>query len=181
VEEVKRQMLKSEKEAVIKDLKDKFTRAKAAILTEFTKLDVETETRLRKKCRDSQVEYRVLKNTLARRAAKGTPYEVLAEEFVGPVSLAFAYGDVVAPAKVLSEFVKDMENVRIKSAVVDGKKVDAKGVQALAKLPGLPELRGKILGMLNQPATKLARTISAPSSQLARILQARQEQLAKAG
>jgi len=175
------EMLKSEKEAVIKDLNDKFTRAKAAILTEFTKLDVETETKLRKKCRDSKVEYRVLKNTLARRAAKGTAFEALAEDFVGPVSLAFTYDDVVAPAKVLSEFLKDMETVRIKSAVVEGRKMDAKGVQALAKLPGLPELRAKILGMLTQPAGKLVRTIAAPASQLARVIQARQDALAKNG
>jgi large subunit ribosomal protein L10 len=174
-------VLKSEKEAVIKELNDKFARAKVAIVTEFTKLDVETDTKLRKKLRDSKVEYRVLKNTLARRAAKGTAFEALAEDFVGPVSVAFGYDDVVVPAKVLSDFVKDMEFVRIKSGVVEGKRVDAKGIQALAKLPGLPELRAKLLGMFNQPAGKLVRTIAAPANQLARVLQARQEALAKAG
>jgi len=172
-------MLKSEKEAVIKELNEKFTRAKTAIVAEFSKVDVETVTKLRKKFRDAGVEYKVLKNTLAKRAAKGTSIEVVSEDFTGPVAIALGYGDVVAPAKVLSEFIKDMETIKVRSAVVDGKKIDAKGVQALAKMPGLPELRAKILGMLTQPAGKLMRTIAAPGAQLARVIKAREDALAK--
>jgi large subunit ribosomal protein L10 len=172
-------MLKSEKEAVIKELNEKFTRAKTAIVAEFSKVDVETVTKLRKKFRDAGVEYKVLKNTLAKRAAKGTSVEVVSEDFTGPVAIALGYGDVVAPAKVLSEFIKDMETIKVRSAVVDGKKIDAKGVQALAKMPGLPELRAKILGMLTQPAGKLVRTIAAPGAQLARVIKAREDALAK--
>ncbi|MFN0062318.1 MAG: 50S ribosomal protein L10 [Myxococcaceae bacterium] len=173
-------MLKSEKETVIKELNDKFSRATTAIVAEFGKVDVATVTRLRRKFREGGVEYKVIKNTLARRAAKGTAFEQIADDFVGPVALALGYADVVAPAKILSEFIKDLETIRVKSAVVDGKKVDAKGVEALAKLPGLPELRAKILGMLTQPAAKLVRTIAAPAGQLARVLAARQESLSKA-
>jgi large subunit ribosomal protein L10 len=166
-------MLKSEKEALIKELNEKFARAKAAIAIEFTKVNVETVTKLRKKFRDGGVEYKVLKNTLAKRAAKGTSIEQVSEDFVGPVALAITYGDVVAPAKILIDFIKDLETIKVKSAVVEGKKVDAKGVQTLAKLPGLNELRAKILGMINQPAGKVVRTIAAPGAQLARVLQAR--------
>ena len=172
-------MLKSEKEAVIKDLKEKFSKAQAAILVEFNKLDVETVTKLRKKFRDGGVEYKVLKNTLAKRAAKGTSLELISEEFVGPVALAISYGDVVAPAKILTDFIKDLETIKVRAGVVQGKKVSANEVKALAKMPGLPELRAKLLGMLNQPAGKLVRTIAAPGSQLARILKAREESLAK--
>jgi large subunit ribosomal protein L10 len=172
-------MLKSEKEAVIKELNEKFARAKSAIVAEFSKVDVETVTKLRKKFRDAGVEYKVLKNTLAKRAAKGTSVEVVSEDFTGPVAIALGYGDVVAPAKVLSEFIKDMETIKVRSAVVDGKKIDAKGVQALAKMPGLPELRAKILGMLTQPAGKLVRTIAAPGAQLARVIKAREDALTK--
>lgn len=172
-------MLKSEKEAVIKELNEKFTRAKAAIVAEFSKLNVETVTKLRKKFRDAGVEYKVLKNTLAKRAAKGTSIEVVSDDFTGPVAIALGYGDVIAPAKILSEFIKDMETIKVRSAVVDGKKIDAKGVQALAKMPGLPELRAKILGMLTQPAGKLVRTIAAPGAQLARVIKAREDALAK--
>lgn len=165
-------MLKSEKETVIKELNEKFSRAKAAIAIEFTKLNVETVTRLRKKFRDGGVEYKVLKNTLAKRAAKGTPVEQVSDDFNGPIALAISYGDVVAPAKILNDFAKDLETIKVRSAVVEGKKVDASGVKALASLPGLPELRATLLGMINQPASKLVRTIAAPGSQLARVLQA---------
>lgn len=165
-------MLKSDKEKLQKDLNDKFGRAKALIVAEFNKLDVDTVNKLRKKLRDNKVEWKVLKNTLARRAAKGTTVEVISDDFVGPVAACISYDDVVTPAKVLTEFVKDMEAIKIRSAVVQGQKVDAKGVMALAKMPGLLELRAQILGMINQPATKLARTIKEPGAALARVIQA---------
>jgi large subunit ribosomal protein L10 len=165
-------VLKSEKEEMIKDLSEKFARVKTAVVAEFSKVDVETVTKLRAKLREGKVEYKVLKNTLAKRAAKGTSVEAIAEDFVGPIALAISYDDVVAPAKILSDFIKDMETIKVKSAVVEGKRIDANGVKALAKMPGLPELRAQILGMLNQPAGKLVRTIAAPGSQLARVMQA---------
>ncbi len=169
-------MLKSEKETLIKEMNDKFTRAKSLVLVETSKVNVETITKLRKKLRDGGVEFKVLKNTLAKRAAKGTPFEIISEDFVGPVSASFSYGDEVAPAKILSEFIKDLETIKIKSGVVSGKKMTAKEVQVLAKLPGLNELRAKILGMINQPAGKLARTIAEPANKLARVLKAKSEQ-----
>jgi large subunit ribosomal protein L10 len=166
-------MEKSEKEVVIKELAEKFGRAKAAIAVEFNKLDVATVTSLRKKLRDGGVEYKVLKNTLAKRAAKGTSIELVSEDFKGPVALVMSYGDVVAPAKILTDFLKDRETIKVKSAVIEGKKTDAKGVTALSKMPGLPELRAKILGCINQPATKLARMLNAPGQQLALVIKAK--------
>ncbi|WP_309891335.1 50S ribosomal protein L10 [Archangium sp.] len=165
-------MIKSEKEELIKELNEKFSRAQTAIVAEFSKLNVETVTKLRKKFRDGKVDYKVLKNTLAKRAAKGTPVEVIAEDFVGPVAIAISYDDVVAPAKILVDFIKDLESIKVRSASVQGRRVDVEGVKALAKMPGLNELRGQLLGMLTQPAGKLVRTIAAPGSQLARVLQA---------
>ena len=141
--------------------------------------DVETVTALRKKLRDSKVEYRVVKNTLAARAAKGTSLEPLAEKFVGPTAIVMSYDDVVTPAKLLAEFMKDRENFAIRTAVVQGKVIDAKGVQALAKMPGLQELRGQIAAMIAQPATKLARVLGTPGQQLAQVLGARRDQLEK--
>jgi len=172
-------MQKSEKEELIKELNAKFATAKTAIVAEFSKLSVEMVTKLRKKFRDGGVEYKVLKNTLAKRAAKGTPVEVIAEDFTGPVAIALSSTDPIAPAKILTDFIKDLETIKVRSAVVDGKRVDAKGVTALAKMPGLPELRAKLLGMLNQPAGKVVRTIAAPGSQLARVLKAQQDALGK--
>ena len=168
-------MQRSEKEELIKELQDKFARANVAIAVEFSKLNVSTVTNLRRKLREGEVEYKVLKNTLAKRAAKGTPVEQIADDFVGPVALCLSYGDVVAPAKILRAFIKDLETIKVKSAVVEGKKTDAKGVEALANMPGLPELRAKILGMINEPAAKLVRTIAAPASQLAMVVKAHSE------
>lgn len=166
-------MLKSEKEALNKELNEKFGKATAVLVAEFRKLDVDTVNRLRRKLREGQVEWKVLKNTIARRAAKGTSVEQVSDDFVGPVAAAITYGDVVAPAKILAEFTKDLQSITIKSGVVQGQKVDAKGIQALAKLPGLPELRAKILGVINLPAGKLVRTIAEPANALARVLKAK--------
>jgi large subunit ribosomal protein L10 len=170
---------RTDKEAVIAELHAKMARSRAAIVAEPRGLDVETITALRKKLRDAKVEYRVVKNTLAARAAKGTPVESVADRFVGPTALVMSYDDVVAPAKLLTEFMKDRENFTIRAGVVEGALLDAKGVAALAKLPGLNELRAQILGMLAQPATKLARIIGTPAQQLARVLDARKGQLEK--
>jgi large subunit ribosomal protein L10 len=170
---------RTEKEQVIGELHDKMAKAKAAIVAEPRGLDVATVTELRRKLRDAKVEYRVVKNTLAARAAKGTTLETVSEKFVGPTAIVMSYDDVVTPAKLLVDFMKDRENFAIRAAVIEGKVIDAKGVQALAKMPGLKELRGQIAAMIAQPATKLARMIGTPGQQLARVLGARRDQLEK--
>jgi len=170
---------RTEKEEVIGQLHAKMKRAKAAILAEPKGLNVATVTELRRKCREAQVEYRIVKNTLAILAAKGTDLEQLSEKFVGPTALVMSYDDVVAPAKILADFAKDRENFALRIAVVQGKIVDVKGILALAKLPSLPELRSKLAGVIAQPASKLVRLIAAPGQQLAQVLGARKEQLEK--
>jgi len=172
---------RTEKEQVIGELHEKMAKAKAAIVAEPKGLTVAVVTDLRKKLRDAKVDYRIVKNTLAARAAKGTPVEPVAEQFRGPTALVMSYDDVVTPAKLLAEFMKDRENFKIRGAVVDGRVIDAKGVQALAKMPGLQELRQQIAAMIAQPATKLARVIGTPGQQLARVIAARREQLEKQG
>ena len=174
-------MNRTEKEQVIGELHEKMAKAKAAIVAEPKGLTVAVVTDLRKKLRDAKVDYRIVKNTLAARAAKGTPVEPVAEQFRGPTALVMSYDDVVTPAKLLADFMKDRENFKIRGAVVDGRVIDAKGVQALAKLPGLQELRQQIAAMIAQPATKLARIIGTPGQQLARVVAARREQLEKQG
>ncbi len=172
-------MDRTEKEKVIGELHEKMAKAKATIVAEPKGLNVDTVTALRKKLRDAKVEYRVVKNTLAARAAKGTSLEPLAEKFVGPTAIVMSYDDVVVPAKLIVEFMKDRESFGIRTAVVEGKVIDAKGVQALAKMPGLQELRGQLAAMIAQPATKLARMIGTPGQQLARVIAARRDQLEK--
>ncbi len=172
-------MNRTEKEQVIGELHEKMAKAKAAIVAEPKGLTVAVVTELRRKLRDAKVEYRVVKNTLAARAAKGTTLEQLAEKFVGPTAIVMSYDDVVVPAKLLTDFMKDRENFAIRTAVIEGKVVDAKGIQALAKLPGIQELRAQIAAMISQPATRVARLIGTPGRQLARALDARREQLEK--
>jgi large subunit ribosomal protein L10 len=172
---------RTEKEQVIGELHAKMAKAKAAIVAEPKGLTVAVVTELRRKLREAKVDYRVVKNTLAARAAKGTPVESVADKFVGPTAIVMSYDDVVVPAKLLADFMKDRENFAIRTAVVDGRVIDAKGVQALAKLPGIQELRAQIAAMIAQPATKLVRMIGTPGQQLARVLGARKEQLEKAG
>lgn len=174
-------MNRTEKEQVIGELHEKMAKAKAAIVAEPKGLNVAVVTDLRKKLRDAKIDYRIVKNTLAARAAKGTPVEPVADRFVGPTALVMSYDDVVTPAKLLADFMKDRENFVIRTAIIEGKVVDAKGIQALAKLPGLKELRGQIAAMIAQPATKLARLVGTPGQQLARVVGARREQLEKQG
>jgi large subunit ribosomal protein L10 len=170
---------RTEKEKVVTALHEKMARAKAAILAEPRGLDVATVTELRRKCREAKVDYKVVKNTLAARASKGTPLEPLAEKFAGPTALVMSYDDVVAPAKILMDFAKDRESFRIRTAVVEGKVTDAAGVMALAKMPGLAELRGTIASLTAMPATRLARLIATPGRKLAQVLGARKDQLEK--
>src|SRR5512146_2476207 len=154
-------------------------KARAAILAEPKGLDVATVTELRRKCRDAQVEYKIVKNTLAQRAAKGTPVEPLVDKFVGPTALVMSYGDVVAPAKILADFAKDRETFTIRSAVIEGQVIDAKRVMALARMPGIQELRARIASVIAQPAVRLARMLATPGQQLAQVLNARKDQLGK--
>ena len=169
------------KTAIIGEVKTRFDRATSAVLLDYKGMTVETATKLRASFRKAGVEYKVIKNTLAKRAAKGTALEQVSDDFTGPVALCLSYGDVVAPAKILTDFIKDLETIKVRSGVIDGKKISASEVKALAKLPGINELRARILGVIMQPATKVARTISAPGSQLARVIAARAEALGKQG
>jgi large subunit ribosomal protein L10 len=168
-------MLKSEKEAMVQTLAEKFSKAKSIVVASFHKMDVATATQLRRKLREGGVEYKVIKNTLAKRAAQGTPVAAVADDFVGPIALAISYADVVAPAKILMEFLKDRDFLKVMSGVVDGQRIQAAEVNALSKLPGLPELRASLLGLLMQPASQLVRTLAEPGSSLARVLAQRAE------
>ena len=172
-------MNRTEKEEVISQLHALMVKAKAAILAEPRGLDVATVTELRKKFRDAQVDYKIVKNTLAQRAAKGTPVEALADKFVGPTALIMSYSDVVAPAKILVDFAKDREKFAIRTAVIEGQVIDVKGVQALARMPGLQELRSQIANVIAQPAVRLVRMIATPGQQLAQVVNARKDQLEK--
>ena len=166
-------MDKKGKKEAIDELHEKFTRAKAAVITGYSGINVEQITELRSKLRKSQVEYRVVKNTLARKAAEGTGLEPLKDHFVGPVGIALSYDDVVAPAKVLFEFSKTQEKLLLKVGVLDGKLLQQADVKALASLPSLNALRGKIVGLLQAPASRIVGVLAAPGGQIARVVKAK--------
>lgn len=166
-------MDRSTKEATVGMLHDKMAKATFVAALEFNKLDSNTTMDLRKAMRAGKVEYRVVKNTLALRAAQGTSVEKLAAHFAGPVAIAIGQGDVVAPAKALMDFVKKAPAaLKVKGAVAEGALLDAAGVEALSKMPGLPGTRAQILAMINTPAATLVRLINTPGSSLARVLKA---------
>lgn len=166
-------MNRTEKEQAVADLHDKMSRATFVAAVAFEKLDAFTAIELRRAMRKSAIDYKVVKNNLALRAAEGTAATKLDAQFTGPVALAFGYGDVVETAKAITDaFKKAQDKVRVKAAVVDGALLSVDQVEALSKLPGLPELRAQMLAMINTPATTLVRLINTPGGQLARVLQA---------
>jgi large subunit ribosomal protein L10 len=164
---------KEEKQDVIKELHEKFARAKTAILTGYTGINVEQITELRAKLRQSKIEYRVVKNTLARKASVGTGLEPLKDHFVGPIGIALGYDDPVAPAKLLTEFSKKQDKLAVKIGVLDGRMLKQADIKALASLPSLNALRAKIIGVLQAPAARMVGVLQAPAGQIARVLKAK--------
>ena len=172
----------AQKEEAVAALKEKFDRANSVIAVDYRGLDVPAINDLRSKLREGgDYEYSVVKNTILRRAADGGEIAELTEHFSGPTAIAVSYGDPVGMAKALVDFAKDNEALELKGGVLDGKAIDAGEIATLATLPSLDELRGKIVGLLNAPATKIAMVLKAPAGQLARLADARRGQLEEEG
>jgi large subunit ribosomal protein L10 len=170
-------MNRTEKQALIDDMHAEFGKSPHAILVDFRGLSVPAVTEFRRKVRQSGSRYRVVKNTLALRAVKDTPLETLGPKFDNTTGVAYTGKDPVALAKVLVDFAKDHPQLVFKGGLVSGSQVlDAEGVKALSTMPSLPELRSKLLGLLNAPAARLVRVLQAPGSQLVRVLAAKQKQ-----
>ena len=143
---------------------------------DFRGLDVPSVTEFRRKVKAAGSRYRVVKNSLALRAAKGTPLESLGDKLVGTTGIAYTGDDPVALAKVLVDFAKDHPALALKVGVVSGSQLlDAAGVKNLSTMPGLPEMRARLLGLLQAPASQLVRLLSTPATQLAQVLKAHQD------
>lgn len=169
-------MTRTEKEQFISDLQERFQKAEATLAVAFSGLSVSDATDLRKRFREGGVEYRVVKNTLAKRAAEGTDAAQLSEQFVGPTAVVLGYDDVVAPAKILYEFLKGHKGkLQVKAGIVDGELRSTEQIEELSKLPGLPELRAQLLALFNTPAQNLVRLTNTPASQMAQVLKAKSE------
>ena len=169
-------MKREDKRAVVADLNQRMSQAKVAILTRFVGLNVAKMTQLRRELRKAAVEYRIIKNTLLRLAIQGTEKELLGSKIEGPVAVAWSNADPVAPARVLAKFAKDNADLKILVAYSDGRLWGPAEIQQWVNLPSLEELRGKILGLIQVPASNLARLIGTPSTQLAQVMKAKSEQ-----
>jgi large subunit ribosomal protein L10 len=157
------------------------SKAAFAVAVAYKNIDAEATVKLRKTFRDAKVDYKVVKNTLARLAAKGTSLEKLSSSLEGPSAIILGYDDVVAPAKLLQVVLKEQgEKMVVKAGVVQGNLVDAAGLKALANMPGLTDLRGMLAGLIASPASRLVRLLNTPGSQIARVLGAKVEKGDKA-
>jgi large subunit ribosomal protein L10 len=172
-------LTRAQKEEQVAELKEKFGRATSVYVADYRGVDVTAVNELRKRIRSEgagEFEYRVTKNTVLRRAAAESPVAEVVEHFQGPTAIAISYGDPVGLAKILVDFAKDHEVFELKGGVVDGSALDSGAIGTLATLPSLDELRGRLIGLLQAPATQLARLVSEPGAQLARVLAARGRQ-----
>jgi large subunit ribosomal protein L10 len=166
------------KKEVVAEVSARLVKAQSIVLAEYRGLPVEKITHLRAKARASGVYLRVLKNTLARRAVQGTPFEKLADQMVGPL----AYGiseDPVAAAKVLHAYAKENDKLVIKGGMMPNYLMTAKDVGNLATLPSRDELISKLMGTMQAPIAKLVRTMNEVPTKFVRALAAVRDQREK--
>ena len=162
-------MEKAKKTEVVEELKGVFAKAGSVVVAHYSGMTVAQMGDLRSRMGAAGASFKVAKNRLAVRALQGTAIEAIAHLFKGPTGIAYSK-DPIAASKVVVAYAKDNAKLVILGGVVGSTELDAEGVKALASLPSLDELRGKIVGLLLAPATKLAGIIQAPAGQLARVI-----------
>lgn len=169
---------KAQKQEQIDALREKLISAKAAILTDYKGLSVAEITALRNELRKSGLEYKVVKNTLAIRAAEGTDKSSLKEHLQGPTGLLLGFGDPVAPAKAITEFAKKNDKLKVRAGVVEGQFADAAMLKSIASLPSREQLLSQMAAGFQAPATKMARLLSATVARLGYAFSALKEKKA---
>ncbi|MBW8381466.1 MAG: 50S ribosomal protein L10, partial [Youngiibacter sp.] len=152
---------KQVKEVKVNEIAEKLGKAKSVVLVTYQGITVEQDTALRKKLRESGIDYKVYKNTLVARAAKSLNIEGLDPYLEGPVSIAFGYENETLAAKLLSDFAKESKKLELKAAYVDGSVLDADGVKMLATIPSKEILIGKFLGSIKSPLSNLVYMLNA--------------------
>jgi large subunit ribosomal protein L10 len=161
---------KADKEQELQELTAAFNSADTAILVDYKGLNVPAVTELRRQIRGAKAQYKVVKNTLAIRASKGTSFAALDKHFVGTTAVAYTGGDAVALAKALTVFMKGAPALQIKAAVVQGRAIQPAAVTELANLPARPELYAKLLFVLQGPMQQFVSVLAATSRDLMSVL-----------
>jgi large subunit ribosomal protein L10 len=161
---------KADKEQELQELTAAFNASDTAILVDYRGLNVPAVTELRRQIRGAKAQYKVVKNTLAKRAAKGTRLAALEAHFEGTTAVAYTGDDAVALAKVLTTFMKNAPSLQVKAAVVQGQAIKPAAVTDLATLPGKPELYSKLLFLLQAPMQQLVTVLSATPRNLVTVL-----------
>jgi large subunit ribosomal protein L10 len=161
---------RADKEQELQELTAAFNASDTAILVDYKGLNVPAVTELRRQIRGAKAQYRVVKNTLAKRASKGTRLAALEAHFEGTTAVAYTGDDAVALAKTLTTFMKTAPMLQIKAAVVQGQAIKPAGVTELATLPGKPELYSKLLFLLQAPMQQLVTVLSATPRNLVTVL-----------
>ena len=161
---------RADKEQELQELTAAFTGADTAILVDYKGLNVPAVTELRRQIRGAKAQYKVVKNTLAKRAAKGTRLAALEAHFEGTTAVAYTGNDAVALAKTLTTFMKNAPTLKVKAAVVQGQAIQPAAVTDLAALPGKPELYSKLLFLLQAPMQQLVTVLSATPRNLVTVL-----------
>lgn len=164
------------KKEIVKDLREKFVRSKVVIVTDYKGLDVATINDLRRKLREFEVEYKVVKNSLLIRASEETDVALIKDCFKGPSAIALSYEDPIAAAKVLTKFAKEHDKLEIKTGVLEGKVLDINAIKAMSILPSREVLLGQLLSAVNGVPTNFVRVLNAVPVQFLNVLQAVKEQ-----
>lgn len=162
-------MDRARKEELVTELSQSFAEAALVVVTQQTGLTVTESKELRGRMREAGASYKVTKNRLAKLALAGTPYEPITDLFSGPTAIAYS-ADPVAAARVAVDYAKENDKLVVVGGAMGETLLDENAVKALASLPSLDELRGKLVGLLNAPATKVAGVLQAPAGQLARVM-----------
>jgi large subunit ribosomal protein L10 len=165
-----------EKQQIVEDLRDRFSKSAIIVLTDYKGLDVAAMNDLRRKLRAEEIEYRVVKNTILTRASADNDGDLIKDFFKGPSAVALGFDDPVAPAKVLAQFAKDHKQLEIKVGVMGGKVLDATAITALSKLPSREVLLGQLLSALNAIPTSFVRTLAAVPRSFVNVLAAIKDQ-----
>ena len=162
----------SDKKKVVEHLNERLSRSCIVIVTDYKGLDVSTINDLRRKLREGDIEYQVVKNTLLTRAAADTDVDLIKDHFKGPSAIALSYEDPIAPAKILTDFAKDHDALEIKVGVMNGQVLEVSQIKALSALPSREELLAKFLATLNAVPASFVRTLNEIPGKFVRVLSA---------